>query len=121
MLAAQRVVAVVLAASGLYAGLWAATTPRSFYDSFLGLHRAWVSVDGPFNEHLVRDVGAALVGPRVGAAVGRAARCGCCRRGVDDVLGPPPRLPAALDGSAPATGSSPGPGPRTASEVGGGG
>ena len=38
-------------------GLWAQFAPRSFYDDFPGLGRAWVSVDGPYNEHLVRDVG----------------------------------------------------------------
>lgn len=39
-------------------GVWALVAPRSFYDDFPGLGRAWVSVDGPYNEHLVRDVGA---------------------------------------------------------------
>lgn len=39
-------------------GAWALVAPRSFYDDFPGLGRAWVSADGPFNEHLVRDVGA---------------------------------------------------------------
>jgi hypothetical protein len=39
-------------------GVWALFAPRSFYDGFPGLGRAWVSIDGPFNEHLVRDVGA---------------------------------------------------------------
>ncbi|MEO1060979.1 MAG: hypothetical protein AAFZ07_06150 [Actinomycetota bacterium] len=39
-------------------GLWALLAPRSFYDGFPGLGRAWVAVDGPYNEHLVRDVGA---------------------------------------------------------------
>ncbi len=38
-------------------GVWAQFAPRSFYDHFPGLGRAWVRVDGPFNEHLVRDVG----------------------------------------------------------------
>lgn len=38
-------------------GLWALIAPRSFYDSFPGGGRSWVSVDGPYNEHLVRDVG----------------------------------------------------------------
>jgi hypothetical protein len=38
-------------------GVWAQFAPRSFYDNFPGLGRAWVRVDGPFNEHLVRDVG----------------------------------------------------------------
>ena len=39
-------------------GVWALAAPTSFYDSFPGLGRAWVSVDGPYNEHLIRDVGA---------------------------------------------------------------
>jgi hypothetical protein len=39
-------------------GAWALLAPRHFYDNFPGMGRAWVSVDGPFNEHLVRDVGA---------------------------------------------------------------
>ncbi len=30
---------------------------RSFYDNFPGGGHQWVSADGPFNEHLVRDVG----------------------------------------------------------------
>lgn len=39
-------------------GVWALFAPQSFYEDFPGLGRAWVSTDGPFNEHLVRDVGA---------------------------------------------------------------
>ena len=39
-------------------GAWALLAPRSFYDGFPGMGRAWVAVDGPYNEHLVRDVGA---------------------------------------------------------------
>ncbi len=39
-------------------GVWATLAPRNFYDSFPGAGRAWISVDGPYNEHLVRDVGA---------------------------------------------------------------
>jgi hypothetical protein len=38
-------------------GGWAAAFPRSFYDDFPGFGRVWVAVDGPYNEHLVRDVG----------------------------------------------------------------
>lgn len=41
----------------LQVGLWAQFAPRSFYDDYPGLGRTWVSVDGPYNEHLVRDVG----------------------------------------------------------------
>jgi nucleoside-diphosphate-sugar epimerase len=46
------------AVGALGVGAWAQFRPRSFYDSFPGFGRTWVSVDGPYNEHLVRDVGA---------------------------------------------------------------
>ena len=39
-------------------GLWGALFPRSFYDDFPGWGRAWISVDGPYNEHFIRDIGA---------------------------------------------------------------
>jgi hypothetical protein len=38
-------------------GVWAALAPKSFYDDFPGGGHHWVSVNGPYNEHLVRDVG----------------------------------------------------------------
>ena len=41
----------------LTAGAWQSIAPRSFYDDFPGLGRHWVDVDGPYNEHLVRDYG----------------------------------------------------------------
>lgn len=41
----------------LVLGVWAGVAPRSFFDSFPGFGMAWVSVDGPYNEHLLRDVG----------------------------------------------------------------
>jgi hypothetical protein len=31
--------------------------PASFYWHFPGLSWAWVSLDGPYNEHLLRDIG----------------------------------------------------------------
>lgn len=46
-----------LVASSVVVGAWAQCFPQAFYDSFPGLGRSWVAVDGPFNEHLVRDVG----------------------------------------------------------------
>jgi nucleoside-diphosphate-sugar epimerase len=52
-----RPVLVVLAASALQLGLWAALAPTSFYEDFPGFGRTWVAVDGPYNEHLVRDFG----------------------------------------------------------------
>ncbi len=42
---------------GLTAGAWQQFAPRSFYDDFPGWGRHWVSPDGPYNEHLLRDVG----------------------------------------------------------------
>ncbi|MBI1759558.1 MAG: hypothetical protein HYR62_10110 [Actinobacteria bacterium] len=38
-------------------GAWAAVWPHSFFDAFPGLGLRWVIGDGPFNEHLTRDVG----------------------------------------------------------------
>ncbi|MEY2422619.1 MAG: hypothetical protein QOI95_2686 [Acidimicrobiaceae bacterium] len=52
-----RVLLIVLALSSGVVGLWAAVAPHSFYDEFPGAGRHWVAIDGPFNEHLVRDVG----------------------------------------------------------------
>ena len=52
-----RVALGYLVLVSLQIGAWAQFAPRSFYDDFPGLGRAWVSVDGPYSEHLVRDVG----------------------------------------------------------------
>ncbi|MEM7140754.1 MAG: hypothetical protein AAF548_06935 [Actinomycetota bacterium] len=46
-----------LAALSLVIGVWATVGPRSFYDDFPGFGRMWIAPDGPYNEHLVRDVG----------------------------------------------------------------
>lgn len=48
----------LLAAPALVVGVWALLIPRSFYDDFPAAGRRWVSALGPYNEHLVRDVGA---------------------------------------------------------------
>ena len=53
----SRAILAYLTLVGLLLGVWATCFPRSFYDDFPGLGRVWVAVDGPFNEHLVRDVG----------------------------------------------------------------
>ncbi|SFO78461.1 hypothetical protein SAMN05660464_1173 [Geodermatophilus dictyosporus] len=42
---------------GLGIGLWQAAFPASFHADFPGWGHSWVSPDGPYNEHLVRDVG----------------------------------------------------------------
>ena len=53
----MRIALGYLALVSLQIGLWAQFAPQSFYDDFPGLGRSWVAVDGPYNEHLVRDVG----------------------------------------------------------------
>lgn len=53
-----RVALGYLALVSLQLGLWALLAPQSFFDDFPGLGRSWVATDGPYNEHLVRDVGA---------------------------------------------------------------
>jgi nucleoside-diphosphate-sugar epimerase len=47
-----------LALPALQIGVWATAAPQSFFNSFPGGGRHWVAVDGPFNEHLIRDFGA---------------------------------------------------------------
>jgi hypothetical protein len=57
---AARVALVALAIGNGATGLLARLDPRVFYDDF-PFGRAWVAADGPFNEHLVTDFGAALL------------------------------------------------------------
>jgi hypothetical protein len=52
-----RIGLAVLAVPALVVGVWAAFFPRGFYDDFPGLGRMWIAPDGPYNQHLVRDVG----------------------------------------------------------------
>ncbi|WP_328443785.1 hypothetical protein [Amycolatopsis sp. NBC_00438] len=53
-------------------GIWPLVTPTGFYQDFPGFRAGWVSMDGPFNEHLLRDFGGlnlALAALLIGAAV----------------------------------------------------
>jgi hypothetical protein len=53
-------------------GIWPLVTPSGFYQDFPGFRTGWVSMDGPFNEHLLRDFGGlnlALAALLIGAAV----------------------------------------------------
>ena len=72
----RRVVATgtlgALALSQAVVGLWALLAPRHFFDAFPAAGHAWVALLPPYNEHLVRDVGAlscALLVVLVAAAV----------------------------------------------------
>jgi TRAP-type C4-dicarboxylate transport system permease small subunit len=42
---------------GLAVGAWQLLAPASFYANFPGLGHQWVNPDGPYNQHLLRDVG----------------------------------------------------------------
>lgn len=52
-----RPVLLLLAVAALQVGVWITVSPRSFYDDFPTPARQWVAVDGPYNEHLLRDFG----------------------------------------------------------------
>lgn len=53
----SRIGLALLAVSALPLGAWAVIAPRSYYDDFPGFGRQWISPDGPYNEHLMRDFG----------------------------------------------------------------
>lgn len=53
----KRVAVAVLALTAAVVGVWAAGFPRSFYFDLPLPGRGWVSGLGPYNEHLLRDVG----------------------------------------------------------------
>jgi hypothetical protein len=57
-----RVGIAVLAATPALVGIWATVAPRSFYDDFPAIGQSWVALVGPYDEHLVRDVGALYLG-----------------------------------------------------------
>src|SRR3954453_20670567 len=58
---ALRPALAILAIPPAWVGIWATAAPRSFYDDFPG-PSSWVSPLGPYDEHLVRDVGAFELG-----------------------------------------------------------
>ena len=58
----HRVCLVILALSGLIVGPWAYFAPLHWYNTFPGMGMQWLPVLGPFNEHLVKDVGGMYLG-----------------------------------------------------------
>lgn len=72
----------LLSVRALIVGLWALFLPRSFYEDFPSAGREWVSTLGPYNGHLLADVGAmylavgvllALAAVSLGGEIGRAS------------------------------------------------
>jgi hypothetical protein len=75
----RRIPLGILAILAIFVGLWAAAFPHAFYSSFPGFGLHWISDDGPYNEHLVRDVGALYLGfaaAAVAAALTKSAAPG---------------------------------------------
>ena len=71
----RTVTRVLLFVSGLVeavVGIWPLVSPTGFYQDFPGFRVGWVSTDGAFNEHLLRDFGGLNLGLAallIGAAV----------------------------------------------------
>lgn len=63
----RRIVLGMTVLIGAYVGIWGFFFPEAFYTSFPGLGLHWIDIDGPFNEHLVRDVGSLYVALGVGS------------------------------------------------------
>jgi hypothetical protein len=57
----HRIAALILAVSAAVVGGFAEFAPRSFYDNFPLSSHPWVAPTGPYNEHLIRDVGSAYL------------------------------------------------------------
>ena len=66
----HRIALLISILLALYVGVWAYAVPESFYSSFPGFGLHWVDTDGPFNEHLVRDVGAMYLALAAASTVG---------------------------------------------------
>jgi hypothetical protein len=70
----RRILLAATAILGAYVGIWAAFFLESFYDAFPGFGLTWISADGPFNEHLIRDVGGLYLGLAAASAAAIFAR-----------------------------------------------
>jgi hypothetical protein len=56
-----RIGLLLLALGQGFAAVWALAAPRGFYGDFPGGGQHWVAALPPYNEHLVRDYGAAFL------------------------------------------------------------
>ncbi|MEV4147264.1 hypothetical protein AB0J40_26610 [Amycolatopsis sp. NPDC049691] len=52
-----RVLLVLFGLVEAVVGTWPLVSPTGFYQDFPGFRTGWVAMDGPFNEHLLRDFG----------------------------------------------------------------
>lgn len=91
---APRIIVGLLALTGLVLGVWAAFDPHGFFADFPGGGRHWVSADGPYNEHLVRDFGSLNLGLAAVALVAlwRPVRELCIAVGLANIVYQAPHL-----------------------------
>ncbi|KDN21434.1 hypothetical protein [Amycolatopsis rifamycinica] len=57
-----RVLLVVFGLAEAVVGIWPLVSPTGFYQDFPAFRTGWVAMDGPFNEHLLRDFGGLNLG-----------------------------------------------------------
>lgn len=65
----HRVCLIILTIFGLSLGVWAYFAPLNWYNTFPGMGMRWLLVLGPYNEHLVKDVGGMFLALGVLSAV----------------------------------------------------
>lgn len=65
----HRICLIFLTIVGLTLGGWAYGAPLNWYTTFPGMGMHWLPVLGPYNEHLVKDVGSMFFGLAVLAAL----------------------------------------------------
>jgi hypothetical protein len=53
----ERAAVVALTVQAGVVGIWAGFWPRSFHAEFPGFGQQWLQPEGPYSEHLVRDLG----------------------------------------------------------------
>jgi hypothetical protein len=53
-----RVLLALEAVGIVSVAIWPLVSPRGFYDSFPGGGHHWIDINGPYNEHFIRDFGA---------------------------------------------------------------
>lgn len=57
----MRIGLAFLALTELPTGVWAVVDPKGWYRNFPGFGRHWISVSGPYNQHLATDAGAGFL------------------------------------------------------------
>jgi len=58
----HRLCLIFLTIAGVAVGAWAYFAPLNWYTTFPGMGMTWLPVLGPYNEHLVKDVGGMFLG-----------------------------------------------------------